>query len=272
MTITVRRRGRRSIIATAVCAAALAAAPVAFGQGVKPPATGIGPVDTVVGALSGGVQKPHDYICGENRPEVKEVITGVKRSLSTIYPNISTMAARGYAPYVDAPLFGLSGRQGHWLNPAYVEDVYPAGHPKAGKPRLMDPEHPESILVDRWNRPIGVMFIADDPYKPGPDLYVDEETGVPCNAWHYHTELAADAYWYAYKYGWSGDIQEGKIDPPDRTPDLMHVWRYGDYKHQWNHNAPPQEQLPGDPKSYDDVKAIVGGPRTPLDPPGGGGR
>jgi hypothetical protein len=263
-------RGR--LAATVACLVALATAPAAMAQlpntGLEPPATGVGPVDTVVGALSGGVQKPHEYVCDEDNPVVKSIIGGVRDSLTNVFPDITTMAARGFAPYADAPLFGFSGRQGHWLNPNYIGDVYPAGHPKAGQPRLMDPYHPESILVDRWNRPIGVMFIADDPYVPGPDMYVDEETGVPCNGWHYHTEIMADSYWYAYKYLYSGDLAEGDIEPPDRTPDLMHVWRYGDYKYQWNHAAPPQDQMPGDPSSPEEIKAMVGGFRDPgIDPP-----
>jgi hypothetical protein len=275
MTSTGRRRLRRTTIAALVCAAGLAAAPAAMGQGIQPPATGIEPVDTVVGSLNGGIQQTHKYQCDGENPIVKDMITGVRRSLSTIYPNITVMEARGYFPYADAPLFGLSGRQGHWINPSYIGDIYPAGHPKAGQPRLMDPEYPESILVDRWNRPIGVMFIADDPYVPGPDMYVDEDTGIPCNGWHYHTETTADAYWYAYKYGWSGDVQNGDVLPPDRTPDLMHVWRYGEYKYQWDHKAPPQEQMPGDPSEPNDFRKIIGGPRLPTDPPddsGGGTR
>lgn len=258
-----RGRLRRPItIAAAACIAAFTAVPAAMAE-----PTGVEPADTVVNSLTGGVQKPHEYICDENRPEVQEMIQGVRDSLTNIYPNITTMVARGYAPYADAPLFGFSGRQGHWLNPGYVGDVYPAGHPKAGQPRIMDPKHPEGILVDRWNRPIGVMFIADDPYVPGPDMYVDEVTGVPCNGWHYHTETLADTYWYAYKYGWSGDVQNGDVMPPDRTPDLMHVWRYGEYKYQWDHNAPPQDQMPGDPQSANDALQIVGGYRAPGTPP-----
>lgn len=260
---TTRGRLRRPImIAAATCVAAFATAPSAIAA-----PTGVGPVDTVINSLSGGVQTPHPYICDERRAEVQFVIQGVRDSLSNSFPDITTMAARGYAPYVDAPLFGLSGRQGHWLNPGFVGDVYPAGHAKAGQPRLMDPQHPEGILVDRWNRPIGVMFIADDPHVPGPDMYIDSDSGESCNAWHYHTETLADAYWYAYKYGWSGDTQNGNVIPPDRTPDLMHVWRYGDYQYQWQHNAPPQNQMPGDPASAEDARGIVGGPRLPGTPP-----
>lgn len=171
-------------------------------------------------------------------------------------------------------LFGYSGRQGHWINPNFIEDVYPEGHPKAGKPIIMDPDYPESILVDKWNRPIGVMFITEDPYMPGPDMYVDQATGKPCNAWHYHTETMADAYWYAYKYGFSGDTYSGDPDDltlPDRTPDLMHVWRYGPYSQQWDHRAPEQKYMPGDPDSYEEIKAAIGGPRLPVPdeiPPG----
>jgi hypothetical protein len=270
MSNTQGRRWRR--ITTAACVATMALAPSAMAQlpntGIEPE-TGT-PVDTIVGALGGGVQTPHDYVCDENHPVVKSIISGVKDSLANTFPDITTMLARGYFPYADAPLFGFSGRQGHWINPNYIQDVYPAGHPKAGQPRLMDPYHPESILVDRWNRPIGVMFIADDPYVPGPDMYVDEETGEACNGWHYHTEIMADTYWYAYKYGWSGDLTSGdpeKLTLPDRTPDLMHVWRYGDYKDQWNHAAPPQDTMPGDPASVQDVKGIIGGPRLPGTPP-----
>lgn len=254
---------RRTVLAA--CLAMTAAAPAALAQSAPP--TGVGPVDTIVGSLSGGVEQPPAYVCDQNRPEVRDIIAGTRDAFDNIFPNITAMAARGYLPYVDAPLFGLSGRQGHWLNPNFIGDKYPKGHPKEGQPRLMDPKRPEGILVDRWNRPIGAMFIADDPYVPGPNLYMDNETNVACNAWHYHTETLADAYWYAYKYGYSGDIQEGDIEPPDRTPDLMHVWRYGEYKYQFNHKAPPQDQMPGDPDSVEDVQSIVGGPRVPGMPP-----
>ena len=244
------------------------AIPAATAQSVPP--TGIGPVDTVVGSLTGGPQVGRPPSCDPNNPIVKDKIAGVKRALTVTYPDISTMLARGYLPYADAFAFGFSGRQGHWINPSYIEDVYPPGHPQAGQPRLMDPDYPESILVDRWNRPIGAMFIADDPYVRGPDMYVDEETGVPCNGWHYHTETLADAYWYAYKYLYSGDTFEGDIEPPNRTPDLMHIWRYGDFSDQFTHKAPPQEKMPGDPGSYEEIKDTIGGPRLPIPdiPPG----
>lgn len=245
MSITENRSRRRTAKAVvAGCLVALACAPAASAQ------TGVGPVDTIVGSLSGGVQKPHDYVCDENNPAVRYVIDGVRDSLKTRFPDMATMAARGYAPYIDAPIAMQQG-QGHWLNPNFLRD----GH-------MMDPRYPEGILVDKWNRPIGVMFIADDPYIPGPDMYVAED-GTPCNAWHYHTETAADAYWYLYKYLWTKDIQNGDIEPPDRTPDLMHVWAYGDYKYQWNHGTPPKSQLPGDPKP-EEIPAIIGGPKPPT--------
>jgi hypothetical protein len=260
-----RRLGTKAVMACSLALMAMAPSAVA-----QVPVTGIEPVDTVLGSVNGGVQKPHDYICDENRPEVQAIVKGVQNSLANVYPDITTLAARGYAPYADAPLFGLSGRQGHWLNPNFIGDVYPPGNPKAGQPRIMDPEHPESVLVDRWNRPIGVMFIADDPYVPGPAMYKDEKTGVDCNGWHYHTETMADAYWYAYKYLYSGDLERGDVMPPDRTPDLMHVWRWGasgaDFKYQFSHNTPPDGVL-ADPSSASDVKAMIGGFRVPLIPP-----
>jgi hypothetical protein len=225
-----------SVLCALACAAI--AAPASVAQEFDPQEA----VDTVVGALNGGVQKPHDYICDENRPEVQEIVQGVKTALTTRYKNFASMSTWGYAPYADAPLLGLSGGQGHWLNSGFVED----GH-------IMDPMRPEGILVDKWNRPIGVMFINDQPSDPndpstwGPDMYVDEETGVPCNAWHYHTEILADSYWYAYKYAYSDDPKEGDLQPPNRTPDLMHVWAYGasgeNYKYQWNHGTPPRDLM-----------------------------
>jgi hypothetical protein len=253
---------RRITIAALVCCSALSAAPAAMAQGELDP---LGAAETVVGSLRGGITD-HEFACEESRPEVQRVVQGVKHSLKVIYPNITTLIARGYFPYADAPLLGLSGRQGHWINPGYLEDG-----------RLMDPDRPESILVDRWNRPIGVMFIADDPHEPGPDLYVAED-GTPCNAWHYHSEITADAYWYAYKYAYSGDTQEGDLQPPDRTPDLMHVWAYGAdgiapdtgenlFKYQWTHAVPPQKYMPGDPKEVGDYTSIVGGYRAPGQPP-----
>jgi hypothetical protein len=115
------------------------------------------------------------------------------------------------------------------------------------------------------------MFIEDAPNQAGPDLYVSSD-GVPCNGWHYHGETLADAYWYAYKYGYSGDTQNGDLQPPDRTPDLMHVWAYGadteaTFKYQFQHGVPPANLMPGDPQSAQDVRNLVGGPRLPGDPP-----
>ncbi|MDX6671496.1 MAG: hypothetical protein QOI91_1859 [Solirubrobacteraceae bacterium] len=249
----------------------LALAPAATAQeGVDPQKA----AETVVGAVQktfGGGITSHSYDCQEGRPAVQAVVNGVKDSLKYSYPDISTMAARGYAPYPDAFLLGLSGGQGHWLNPGFLED----GH-------IMDPKRPEGILVDRYQRPIGVMFIADDPHVPGPDMYVDDATGVPCNGWHYHGEITADAYWYAYKYGWSGDTQTAlgsgdlsKLQPPDRTPDLMHVWAYGAdgvapdgtqlFKYQFQHATPPAKYMPPAPDVTDpnQARCIVGGFRPP---------
>lgn len=250
------RRGRRLKTAIAVLACSAGAAAMAPAAMADPP-TGIGPVDTVIGSLTGGITS-HKFACDENNPNVQAIIQGVRDTLTNSFPDISTMLARGYLPYFDAPLFGLSGRQGHWINSAYMED----GH-------IMDPKRPESILVDRWNRPIGVMFIEDQPETPGPSIYENED-GTPCNAWHYHSEITADSYWYLYKYLYSNDIQEGDIEPEDRSPDLMHVWRYGDYQYQWTHAAPPADQLPGDP-TPEEIPALVTGIRLPgpqIPPPG----
>jgi len=257
------RRARLAIVVTAILGSTLL--PSAFAQ--TPPAIDPqGAVDTVVAAVqkewTGGITA-HSYNCDENRPEVQKIVKGVKHSLAYIYPSISVMEARGYLPYADAPLFGLSGGQGHWINPGYIQD----GH-------MMDPDRPESILVDKWNRPIGVMFIEDNPGIAGPDMYVSED-GVPCNGWHYHGEALADGYWYAYKYLYSGDVERGDLQPPDRTPDLMHVWAYGasacdhagNFKYQFQHAEPPTQYMPGDPSTVDDVRGIVGAPRGPIDPP-----
>lgn len=276
-------RGRLIAIAAVACGMALGVAPGAMAQSPVPvPPLPVDPqqaVDTISNAITkewtGGITA-HSYQCDESRPEVQTIVNGVKKSLSNSFPNITTMLVRGYMPYADAPLFGLSGREGHWINPGFIGD----GH-------IMDPEKPESILVDKWNRPIGVMFIEDAPGTPGPDMYVgdwtDPKTGttyhnVPCNGWHYHGEALADAYWYAYKYGYSGDVEKGDLQPPDRTPDLMHVWAYGASKcdataqhpdpfvYEFQHAVPPQELMPGDPQSADDAHKIVGGPRGPVDP------
>jgi hypothetical protein len=236
----------------AVLACSLGAVVLAPAAQADPP-TGIGPVDTVIGALTGGITS-HKFKCDENRPEVQGLIKGVRDSLTYTYPDITTMLARGYVPYFDAPLFGLSGRQGHWINSAYMED----GH-------IMDPARPEAILTDKWDRPIGVMFIEDDPSIPGPNLYVADD-GTPCNTWHYHAEITADSYWWLYQYLYRGDLAEGR-QPDDRSPDLMHVWRYGDYEYQWNHAAPPANQMPGDP-TPEDAPCIVTQDRIPgpVDP------
>jgi len=242
-------RGLKTTIAVVACTIGVALVPTAQAD----PPTGIGPVDTIIGSLSGGITS-HKFKCDENNPKVQAIIQGVRRSLTYSYPDISTMLARGYVPYFDAPLFGLSGRQGHWMNAAYMND----GH-------ILDPERPEAILTDKWLRPIGVMFIEDRPEVPGPNLYVDEQTGVPCNIWHYHAEITADSYWWLYKYAWSDDVQNGDLEPEDRSPDLAHVWRYGEYQYQWNHAAPPADQMPGDPGPTE-VPCIVTQIRPPADP------
>jgi len=246
MKSTTDRRARRSTArATALaCLAGLAVAPGALAQ------TGVGPADTVIGSLNGGVQQPHKYICDPTRAEVKYQIEGVQDSLKSRYPSMSVMASRGYAPYLDAPIAIQQG-QGHWLNPNMIND----GH-------IMDPAYPEGILVDVWGRPIGVMYIEDAPETPGPDMYMDDTTGVACNAWHYHTEIAADTYWDLYKYGWSPALSEGDYEPEPRSPDLMHVWAYGPYSDQWDHNK-PKSGMPGQPTAEEQL-ALIGGPKPPM--------
>ena len=247
------------------CVGALVMAPGALAQTDDD----FDPVKGVNDIVSPGGITSHSFDCEESRPEVQDIVQGVKRSLKVIYPNISTMTARGFYAYFDAPLFGVSGGQGHWLNPGFLED----GH-------VMDPERPEGILTDKWNRPIGVMFITDDPDSRGPDLYVADD-GTPCNAWHYHSEITADSYWHLYRYGWRGDLSRGDWQPDERSPDLMHVWAYGAdgigtkadgtqenlYKYQWTHAKPPDRYMPGNPDSPEDFRNIVGGPRTPVDGP-----
>ncbi len=238
---TRRRSAARAVIVAGL--AALATAPTAVAQ------TGVGPADTVIGSLNGGVQQPHKYQCDENNPIVVAQIEGVRDSLKTRFPSMSVMAARGYTPYVDAPVAAQQG-QGHWLNPNLLND----GH-------IMDPKYPEGILVDMWGRAIGVMYIEDDPDTPGPDMYVAED-GTPCNAWHYHTETFADSYWYLYKYGWSNDVSEGDLEPEPRSPDLMHVWAFGPYAQQWSHNK-PSEGMPGQPTPEEQLE-LIGGAKPPT--------
>jgi hypothetical protein len=236
----------KTMLAALTCGVALAAAPAAMAQ-APPDFDPLEAGETIVGALQGGVQQDHAYVCDEDNPTVKSIVEGVQEALDPQtgkFRNFAAMSTFGYMPYADAPLLGLSGGQGHWINPGYIED----GH-------LMDPDRPESILVDRWNRPIGVMFINDQPTDPadpstaGPDMYVGED-GTPCNGWHYHTEILADAYWYAYKYLYSDDVVNGDLQPPDRTPDLMHVWAYGadgdEWDEQFQHGLPPKEAMAED--------------------------
>ena len=244
--ITDNRRRTSTVRATVLaCMAGLAVTPGAFAQ------TGVGPVDTVVGSFAGGVQTPHKYLCDENNPVVKAQITGVQDSLKTRFPSMSVMAARGFSPYVDAPIAAQQG-QGHWLNPNMIND----GH-------IMDPRFPEGILVDMYGRPIGVMYIEDSPSTPGPDMYVAEDE-TPCNAWHYHTEFFADTYWDVYKYGWSDALSKGDYEPEPRSPDLMHVWAYGSYADQWKHDK-PKSGMPGQPTPSEQL-ALIGG----IQPPTGG--
>ena len=247
-----------SKIAALACVSVMALAPAAWAQ-VDDDFDLQDAIETVTEPGGGPQDPPHGYQgCDESHADLQAIVQGVKDALHPVtgrYRNFAAMSTYGYFPYADAPLMGFSGRQGHWLNPGFIED----GH-------IMDPKRPESILVDRFNRPIGVMFINDqpstnDPATWGPDIYVNED-GSSCNAWHYHTEQLADAYWYAYKYAYSDDVATGQWDPPEQTPDLMHVWAYGasttayggadadgkddNFRHPWNHDAPPVAEMKAD--------------------------
>ncbi|MEY7851605.1 hypothetical protein AB7C87_20670 [Natrarchaeobius sp. A-rgal3] len=101
--------------------------------------------------------------CADDHPETIELREQASETIDTQYPTVGSLLEEEFLPYFDIKRPGATAGWSHWLSPEYI-----------GDDTLVDPDRPESILVDNesW-RPIGVMFIATvdgDPVDP-PTLY-----------------------------------------------------------------------------------------------------
>ncbi len=136
--------------------------------------------------------------------------------------------------------------------------------------------------MDKWNRPIGVMFIATTRTCPAPTCTTTDDRHALQRV-ALHTETAADTYWYPTSTAGAAtsrtqDHAAGPHPGPDARLGLRRRRHRPEgskadpagtnlYKYQWNHNTPPAEYRPGDPKSAEDVVNLVGGFRAPGTPP-----
>lgn len=174
-----------------------------------------------------------EEVCEDDHPESKALQDDVKKSLETHYPTVGALIDEGFFPYVDF----FDGDWSHWLNPEFI-----------GDDEVMEPDRPESILVDHtyW-RPIGVMFIATpggEPMDPPPRVYHDEEKeayGGDCTPWHAHVGLPGRVSWWKYEKAYG---ESGLDGLPCRTPWMMHVWIYDHQKSIYAHAAPEERGGP----------------------------
>ena len=199
----------------------------------------------------------HSSGCREDHPAVVDLRRRVKRVLSGPYSNLASVLAAGYVPYFDAVV--PYGNPKPW--PGGAETGIPylnEGHPDPQtwvkhyiQPDWMDdgdnlnPLKPESLLLDEWDRPIGVMFIADLDTE-GAALYLEDVNGdgvaEVCRPWHAHVDEAALYAFWGYRY-----LYKGNPERPKETPPMMHVWvsnRAGTFAHEYpeageRHGPPP---------------------------------
>lgn len=185
---------------------------------------------------SAGDGHGHATGCDDNHPATRALVKEVQESLATTYKDIAALIALGYHPYFDFLVPGgyPPGGEGisHWLNPNYIDDGI-----------VLDPRRPESVLLDNWNWPIGVMFITDPDVAP-PPVYVNDD-GTACSPWHPHTDVPARFGWYYYRAVYDRQV-EG--DFPAQTPEMMHVWAIPNPAGVYAaHNYPPATSRRGAP-------------------------
>jgi hypothetical protein len=199
----------------------------------------------------------HDHAsgCDENHEKVVELRNKVREVLSGPYKNLASVLAAGYIPYFDAVV--------PYGNPKPYPGNIDTGLPYVGshhpdpqtwvkhyvQPWWMDdgdnlnPLRPESILLDEWDRPIGVMFITDLD-TAGDPVYVEEAedgTETVCAPWHKHVDDAAVYAFWGYRYFFKGNSER-----PSETPPMMHVWA-DNPKGTFAHEYPDAKDRKGPP-------------------------
>ncbi|MDF9745451.1 hypothetical protein [Natrinema salsiterrestre] len=183
--------------------------------------------------------------CADDHPATTELRSAVRDTLETGYPDAETLLEAGYEPYFDTLETG-DDSWSHWLSPEFIGDG-----------ELLDPERPESVLVDNrsW-RSIGVMFIATldgDPIDP-PAVYGAETSEAQCSPWHAHTGLPGRFAWWYYRQVYEQGFRHGELELPCRTPCMLHVWTVDHPESVYAHDAPPREYrdlAPADDPDFD---------------------
>lgn len=192
----------------------------------------------------------HEAGCDENHQVVVDLRSRVADALSGPYRNLASILSAGFVPYFDAVV--PYGNPKPW--PGDIQTGLPyfnEGHPDPDtwvkhyiQPDWMndgvnlDPMVPEALLLDAWDHPIGVMFIADLETE-GDILYAEDED--VCHPWHQHVDDAAVYMFWAYRYMYTGNP-----DQPSDTPPMMHVWvnnSLGTFAHEY----PPADERQGPP-------------------------
>ncbi len=177
----------------------------------------------------------HD-VCRDDHPESEALQEEVKQSLEETYSTVGALIDEGYIPYFD---FFADGDWSHWIQPEFI-----------GDDSMVDPERPESILVDhQWWRPIGVMFVAtidgEDVDSP-PSIY-EEDDDAACTPWHAHVGFPGRYAWWKYR-----QVYEDGGSLPCRTPWMLHVWIHSHEKSIYAHGAPEERGgAPAEPAGFD---------------------
>ncbi|WIV66228.1 hypothetical protein [Natrialbaceae archaeon AArc-T1-2] len=167
--------------------------------------------------------------CTGDHPATEELQTSVAETIEQEYPTVGALIDAGFKPYFDTV---VGEEYAHWLSPEYI-----------GDDAVLDPDRPESILVDvnQW-RPIGVMFVATrdgEPIEEPPAVYDDEQR---CSPWHYHVGLPGRFAWWYYRQVYEDAYRSGELLFPCRTPCMMHVWTYPGDEAIYAHEKPPREE------------------------------
>lgn len=190
--------------------------------------------------------------CDDEHPATIDIRSRVTFALETIYKDVVALTALGFHPYFDGAVPGgyPPGGEGvaHWIGPHFIDDGV-----------MLDPLRPEAILLDEWNRPIGMMFI-ENSWESGPAVYVNDD-GTPCYPWHPHTDYPARSGWMWYRAMYDGSWQDGTMELPDQTPSMMHVWADNPFGTYSAHEYPPSEMREGPPgplPSYLDGGTVEG--------------